>query len=1120
MIKNMQIKKIIALGDIHIFRSKRFNEHQNLFNKFYKIIDEENPDLVVIPGDVIDSKVNISPEQVVLLQDLLINIANRVPIIQILGNHDLNLQNIERKDLISAVIDSLKGQTNNPILFYPHSGIYAYGGINWAVWSCLDNQLNPYTIENIDTNPSGNNYTIGLFHGAVGGCLSDTGMELKDGIDISEFEPCDICILSDIHKRQSFRNNEINYTGNFIQVKENEVPHGTYLVYEWNEKANKHFPTVKNIDNEYSTLIYEITDIEELPKFDKIYEEQTIKLAYNQDLISKADVLEYKKKLQKIYNNKIDYKPIVPQRKKNATENILLNSEGEEIIKSFKTLLKEYLENQQKNIKFLKDLNEDYNLILEVDKIFGGDLNVDKKFEPGDFYFEKLIINNLYSFPPEDTEIDIFSIDGINGINGENRAGKSKIFASLMFCVYGSIPKAISSSKKIINKDNRDQPAYAKVYIVKNGKRYCIKRTIEPTSPKTEKVSYILEFDEVNENNESIQNLRDEKRQDTEKIINRYFGTEETFELLSMFSAQKKQIEFIDCLNSLRLEYANKFMGLQEFEFKFKEASEEFKTQNKVYQELLKDFNDKLNIDDLENEVEEWRNKIISIEENNVEYESLIKKVEEKLYFLNAEYQKYKIISDTKFDDIDYLNYQIEQKKKLIKDIDASRNNKFDEINKIELKRKKIDDNITDNKSFIKINLNKIEELKLTGKKLKSEFQLAVNSNEEKEILFDLVDIYKKDIIALNKSVAILESEILTKEKQLRIDICNNCGKEFSEKDKELTKKQIKDNQDQVIVLNNKINDLSEKESNLKKLSKECKAIINTISSFISSNSNFEIDISKLETEKSNLDFEIQKIENKYLSIDNEISKIQIAIIDLEKKIEESVKIKSSIELAKEQMNLLNSSRQPLEQDKQYYKKLIDENNVSLGSYNQKIKQLIKEIEDYKRKYDVIKDKEEEIRLLSLYREIIAKDGLPLYILKQRIGAINNEINTIINQIFDFDLKFTINEETGELKIEFMYDYDKDKSDVALASGSETFITNLCIRVGLSQISEIPKCLSLNVDEGFGVLDSKNVDKIPLLFNTLLNYYKNIILVSHLDVMKEIYTYQINVVKDKYTKII
>jgi len=1115
----MQTKKILAIGDIHIFRSKRFDEHQNLFNKFYKVIDEEKPDLVVIPGDVIDSKVNISPEQVILLQDLLINITNKVPVIQILGNHDLNLQNIERKDLISAVVGSLQGQTKNPIHFYPHSGIYAAYGINWAVWSCLDNQLNPYTIENIETNPSGENYTIGLFHGAVGGCLSDTGMELKDGIDITEFENCDICILSDIHKRQSFRNNEINYTGNFIQVKENEVPHGTYLVYEWNEELNKHFPTVKNIDNEFSTLVYEITDINELPEFEKIYEDQTIKLAYNQDVISKADVLEYKKKLQKIYNNKIDYKPIVPQRKKLNTDSITIEGNGEELIKSFKTLLKDYLESQKSNIKFLKDINEDYQLILDIDKIFGGDLSADKTFEAGDFYFEKVIINNLFSFGPEDTEIDIFSVDGINGINGENRAGKSKIFASLMFALYGSMPKSISSSKNVINKDNRDKPAYVKVIAVKNGKRYCVKRTIEPVSPKNEKVSYVLEFDEIDENNNSIQNLRDEKRQETEKIISRYFGTEETFELLSMFSAQKKQIEFIDCSNSLRLEYINKFMGLQEFELKHKEASEEFKTQNKVYQELIKDFNDKLNIEDLENEIEERRNRIIGIENSNKDLDKALAGLDEELSILNYEYQKHKIIAETKYDDVDFINYKIEQQNKKIADINASRDNKHLEIKVIEDKKTHLDLKIESKKDLIKENLQRIEDLKIVGKQYKIEFQTAVNSDEEKEVLFDLVDMYKKDIMNFNKEVAILESEISAKEKQLRIDICNNCGKEFSEKDKDNTRKQIKINQDKVISINTKINDLMEKESHLKQLSKKCKDVINDINKVISENKSLEIEISKFETEKSNFDFEIQKIENKYLSIDNEVAKIQMGIIDLEKQIDETNRIVKSIKEASEKMEAIRITKLPLENEKQIYKKQIDDNNILLGEFRQKIKQLIKEVDDYKKKYDVIKDKEEEIRLLSLYREVIAKDGLPLFILKQRIGAINNEINTIINQIFDFDLRFTVNEETGELKIEFIYDEDKDKSDVSLASGSETFIINLCIRVGLSQISEIPKCLSLNVDEGFGTLDSKNIDKIPLLFSTLLNYYKNIILVSHLDVMKEIYTCQINVTKDKYTKI-
>lgn len=1111
----MDVKKILAIGDIHIFRSKRFEEHQNLFNKFYKIIDEENPDLVVIPGDVIDSKVNISPEQVILLQDLLLNISSRVPVILILGNHDLNLQNIERKDLISAVVNSIKHQTKFPIHFYPRSGIYDAYGINWAVWSCLDNQLNPYTIENIDTNPSGKGYTIGLFHGAVGGCLSDTGMELKDGIDISEFASCNICILSDIHKRQSFRNNEINYTGNFIQVKENEVPHGTYLVYEWNKELKNYFPEVKNIDNEFSTLVYEINDINELPNFEKIYDEQIIKIAYNHDIFSKADVLEYKKKVQLIYPNKIEYKPIVPQRKKVDGDVLSIEGTSQDIIKSLPVILRQYLETQKENIKFLKDIDEDIILLLDLDKKYGGELGADKNFEPGDFYFEKIIINNLFSFGPEETEIDIFSIDGINGINGENRVGKTKIFSSLMFALYESMPKALHASKLIINKDNRDKPAYAKVIIVKNGKRYCIKRTIEPQSPNNDKVSYVLEFDEIDDNNESIKNLRGEKKQETQKEIGKYFGTEETFELLSMFSAQKKQIEFIDCLNSARLEYFNKFMGLQEFELKHKEASEEFKTQNKVLQEFLKDFNEKLNIDILETELTECKEQVASLQDEVQKYNSLIEVIDGKLASLNEEYQKLKIITETDVEDIEVIEFKISKQRKKIIDIENSRENKVKEIDAVNDKQTLLDNKIFNKKKEIADNETKIITLKDKGKNAKLEFQQAANSTEEKEVLYDLVDMYKKDLLSLNKEVAVLESDITLKEKQLRIDICNNCGKEFSEKDKEKTKKQIKTNQDLVINLNDKINDLMNKESHLKKLKKGCYDIIAEINKVVADNKTIEIEIGKLENEKSNLNNEIQKIENKYLSSDNEISKIELSIIDLEKEIEKSKKIQLTIDEAKEKMQPILNKKLPHEKEKNELKKSIDSTNIKIGSVKQEIKQITKDIEDYKRKYDVIKDKEEELRVLSLYREVIAKDGLPLFILKQRIDAINREINTILNQVFEFDLRFV--EDNGDLKVNFVYDDDKDKSDVVLASGAETFIINLCIRVGLSQISEIPKCLSLNVDEGFGTLDANNIDKIPLLFSTLLNYYKNIIIVSHLDVMKEIYTYQINVTKEKYT---
>lgn len=1161
----MKVKKMLAIGDIHVFKNKRFHEHEYLFEKFINIAKEEKPDLIVIPGDVIDSKVNISPEQVILVRNFLSAIAEISEIVMILGNHDLNLSNKERKDLITTIIESLKGHTKNKINFYPHSGIYNLQGINWAVWSCLDDQISPFQTSFVLVN----DYTVGLYHGAVKGCIADNGMELSDGMDIKEFSDCDIVIMSDIHTRSSFRNNEINYTGGFLQVKESEVPHGTYLVYDWDENLNKHYPTAKTLDNKFSTLVYKVENLDNLVEFEKVYDEQIIKLVYDKKYIAKSDILDYKKKLQLKYPNKFETKPLIIPKKKSPTEEL---SEDKEILSmSFEELLKVYMERQLHNLKNVKDIITDYEEVIRINKIYDDGLTTDNHFEAGDYYFESLIINNLFSFGPVDTLIDIFSLDGINGINGANYSGKSTIIKALMFVIFETIPSSIQSNKKIINKHHRDKLAYGEIVLYKQGRRFRIKRTITPK--KTDNVSFELDFEELMFDG-SVVSLKGEKKQDTQKEINKFFSSESNFELLSAFSAQKKQIEFIDCTNSKRLEHVNNFMGLQSYATKFKDCHDDIKIKNKVFEELLKEFDSNINVDDLEAEIEELEEGLEEEEKGINLLKDDLAYAESQLSELNSNYYVLKINAEKEFEDVTELKSLINSHQLNINKIDSSRENKYKEIQLIEDAKTRKDEDIK------AINIKKHDKLLLIpgveyAKSVTATHISGCEKSIEKELYiiegFESLSVqvestfnhlakdiqtsvsiksnsfYIAEIKEVNDKIAVLKSDINRYMKQLNIDVCNNCSKEFTNADKVNTSKKIDQcnheislcgkeldaiqNKENALVkiklkfdeiheeINNHKKSILKIQNQIEKLKNDIASYDNEIAVINTESSLLDNEISNKLVEKALLDNDIAKIENKYLNIDNDIAKIELLIVELEKRILISNKIEEEIIIAKNKIEELKIQKQPIENNKNNCLDLINQSTERKGKIIQEIKQAKKELTDYKSKFEKISFKEEELRLLNLYKEIIAKDGLPLFILKEKVGSINSEINTIINQVFDFDLLFIVDEDNGELNIEFNYEDDVAKSDVSLASGSETFIINLCIRVGLSQVTENPRCLSLIVDEGFGTLDKTNVDKIPLLFTTLLNYYKNIILISHLDELKDIYNNEIKIKREKYSMI-
>jgi DNA repair exonuclease SbcCD ATPase subunit len=53
-------------------------------------------------------------------------------------------------------------------------------------------------------------------------------------------------------------------------------------------------------------------------------------------------------------------------------------------------------------------------------------------------------------------------------------------------------------------------------------------------------------------------------------------------------------------------------------------------------------------------------------------------------------------------------------------------------------------------------------------------------------------------------------------------------------------------------------------------------------------------------------------------------------------------------------------------------------------------------------------------------------------------------------------------------------------------------------------VSNLPKANFLVIDEGLGVLDSENLSSMFMMFNVLKTQFDFIILISHLDVVRDI----------------
>lgn len=216
------IKKIIHFSDLHIRTYQLHPQYKKQFKLLISDIKKQIGDLdfnecrIVITGDIVHSKINISNEQILLTSWLFNELSSYCPLIIIPGNHDFLENNTMRIDSITPIIELMN---NENIKYYKDYGVYTDENINWVVYSLYQFNERP-EIEKIN-----DNINVGLFHGQIQGLKTDLGFEFQDGYDKTNFHGCDIVLCGDIHLRQ------VIYLNKEIEVDEDELD--LYLKNGW-----------------------------------------------------------------------------------------------------------------------------------------------------------------------------------------------------------------------------------------------------------------------------------------------------------------------------------------------------------------------------------------------------------------------------------------------------------------------------------------------------------------------------------------------------------------------------------------------------------------------------------------------------------------------------------------------------------------------------------------------------------------------------------------------------------------------------------------------------------------------------------------------------------------------
>ena len=176
----------------------------------------------------------------------------------------------------------------------------------------------------------------------------------------------------------------------------------------------------------------------------------------------------------------------------------------------------------------------------------------------------------------------------------------------------------------------------------------------------------------------------------------------------------------------------------------------------------------------------------------------------------------------------------------------------------------------------------------------------------------------------------------------------------------------------------------------------------------------------------------------------------------------------------------------------------------SLGSEEQRI-------EDLKQRQVEFQSIQSEYSSYDLFLRCMHPNGIAYDIIKQKLPVINEEIAKILSNVVDFEIFF----ETSGNKFDIFIKHPKHEArPIEMASGAEKTMAAMAIRLALLSVSSLPKSDLFILDEPGTALDEENMAGFIRILELIKVYFKNVLLISHLDSLKDCVDMQIVIEKE------
>ena len=902
------------------------------------------------------------------------------------------------------------------------------------------NVLSVFDEENWVKPSDPNKINIALYHGGVRGSETDMGWNVKVDHNVHIFDGFDFALLGDIHKSNQIVDNDGRVRYCGSTIQQNHGETPDKGFLIWEiEDADNYEVRHIILEDPSPHVTINLTKKGNIPKNTNIPDNAIVRA------VSPVNISAIKRRrvAEQIRSRFNPLKTTVVSKEGSSNDSIAKLVGSSELGN-----LRDIKVQEKLIVEFLK---EEFNLDQDaIEEVLLLNKKYDSLFEPDVFRgvnwsVESLGWDNLFNYG-KGNYVDFSSLNGIVGIFGKNYSGKSSIIDTLMYTLTGATSKSKVKNGNIINQTQ--DCATSKLVITSDNKKYHIDKRLNRKPKDPNSAEHSLEFWYEDSDTGNTYNLNGETTSKTQANIRKHLGSKEDF-MMTSFCSQTDSLKFISHKSKDRKLILNKFLDLNIFEAKAALASEDSKNINGAYKLVEKK-----------------------------DYDSEIKEGEEQLSAAAASLEE----QSKRCDILKEKHKQVREKISKI-DIDIASYPKLDiDIGKIEKDIASSEASMAD----VLKDLSRDDELIAKHQDWITKADNYISETPLENLTRARDDLKQKSstLAGLLSDAERLESEKGSLEKRISLLTEVPCGDKFPSckflQDAVMSKSKIGDVSKELVGIRKKTVDIENtyEDSDLTAAEER----VEKYRKFLEVRSKYRSELSEMQlikerniSQKKDLERTLESLrENERLYHENEKDCRIVAKLSVEKE-----GLQASLEDIICDMEECESKVHALLQQK--------------GVCEQRIENL----EQKRAERDELRKKNmayENFKLCMHY------DGISSQIIKRFLPVINEEISKVLVEVVAFEVFLDL--EGKELEI-YIRHPNYDARLIELASGAEKTIASMAIRLALSKIGTLPKSNIFILDEPATDLDQENMEGFVRILEMLKSQFKTVILISHLDALKE-----------------